>query len=161
MRILPMKSFLKSVKRFKTLTNTTRSLNIRRVILITENDLKHHEYVKNFNLYGVAVECINPKTIKQEDYLKLLQQEKVISLLKDSTYLYKRNTKVKAQVEHLELVDNHCDLEVHSLDENGEIKKISYEHTTPGFLDLDKKRPTFLGIFGWDDIFTGNGLSSL
>lgn len=147
-----MKKFF-SNKKFINISQK-RSLNVRRVILLTENASKHREYIQNFNLYGVEVECINPKSINKEEYKNLLKKDKVISLLKDSTYLYKRNTQTKADVEHLELVDNHTDLEVHFLDETGEVKTTLYQHTTPGFLDLEKKRPSVIGIFGWDDIFT-------
>jgi inosine/xanthosine triphosphate pyrophosphatase family protein len=135
------------------LKQTQRFLNIKKVLLLSSNASKEIEYRQNFSLYGVDVERVNPSLLSDRDYQALLKTPNVIALLRDSTSLFKKNTKTMADVEHLELVDNHTLLEVLTLDSDKVHSKV-YEHTTTGFLDFEKKKPSVLKVFGWDDIFT-------
>eukprot|EP01080_Neovahlkampfia_damariscottae_P005368 gene5368-9176_t len=143
-----------SFLRQNVLKVTKAYLNVRRIILLTTNQLKYREYLKNFELYGIGVQLESPVNKTEEDFISLLSDPKCISILKDDTYLFKAGTTEKADVDHLELVDNVTHLNVRFLNKSGELVKTSYEHTTRGYIDILKKKPYPLGVFGFDDVFT-------
>jgi inosine/xanthosine triphosphate pyrophosphatase family protein len=148
-----MKRIIKKIKN-QIKNNTKRNVSIRKVILLSTNKLKLKEYQKNFDYYGIEVERVEPENLKEEEFVKKLENPDIISLIKDETFLYKKNEKEEAKIEHLEMVDNITKLTVYSKKDSESYNVQEFEHVSSGFIDLTKKLPTALGVFGWDDIFT-------
>lgn len=147
------KSSLLVAKFFAKQQQRNVQADVKKVFLLTKNAQKIPEFKKNFSLYGVDVVQKNPNTSK-EALIELLKTPNAICAIKDTTSLLQSGTDKRANVEHLELVENVTQLHVYNLDETGnDIKEKQYEHTTQGFLDMSKRVPGLLKTFGWDDIF--------
>lgn len=117
----------------------------------TTSDRKVEEFKEGLLKYGIGVVKVanaNVTTLLASSTPKY----KVMGVIKEQTFLYKRGTQIFADKTNLELVEH---LSVLSLkyykDTNNLIEKI-FEHRTIGYIDLSKKKDTDKK-YDWDDIF--------
>ncbi len=132
---------------------------IRVIGMITTSQHKITEVTNWLNQYGIAVVQLPTDT----NYINYLMSNtpklKILCVLKEQTYLYKKNTKDLAEKKHLELVSHISVLKCYTYDpKEHEINTQTLTESTDGYIDITMKKSDDKNKYDWDDIFVVDNL---
>jgi adenylate kinase len=142
---------------YKTKEKMDGSL-VRVIGLLSTSKHKVSELTTWFSQYGIEVKQLDPLS----DYITYLKSSttkfKVMCILKEQTFLYKRGGNALANQTHLELVTHHSILKVYTWDSKGnEIVTDVFTELTDGYIDLTL-RVEDSAKYDWDDVFVVDNL---
>lgn len=117
----------------------------------TTSDHKLEEFKEGLIKYDIKVVKISDGDI--ESFLKSSTLKyKVMGVIREQTYLFKRGTKENAEKTNLELVEHLSVLTLKYYNNEEKFVEKIFECTTLGYIDLSKKKQTERK-YDWDDIF--------